>query len=162
MTFPSSFSSRVGWTDATTPMDVESLRQDFEKLFYDQAKFPAVATVNDHFQAIARVVRDRLLARWIRSVRTYLERQSRTVAYLSAAYLLGPQLGNNLLGRGLTEAVREALARLSISLDQMLEHEEEPGLGNGGLGRLAACYLDSNARSSIRLPPMASCASMAR
>jgi hypothetical protein len=71
MTFPSAFSSRVGWTDATTPMDVESLRQDFvEKLFYDQAKFPAVASANDHFQAIARVVRDRLLACWIRTVRT--------------------------------------------------------------------------------------------
>lgn len=143
-------SSRVGFDDAIIPVDADSLRRDFiEKLFYQQAKFPAVATLNDHYLALAYVVRDRLLARWMRTARTYFERGSRTVAYLSAEFLLGPQLGNNILCLRIEEAVREALTPLNLSLDAMLAHEEEPGLGNGGLGRLAACYMDSLATLSI-------------
>ncbi len=143
-------SARVGFDDAVIPVDADSLRRDFiEKLFYQQAKFPAVATLNDHYLALAYVVRDRLLARWTRTARTYFERGSRTVAYLSAEFLLGPQLGNNLLCLGIEPAVREALAPLNLSLDAMLAHEEEPGLGNGGLGRLAACYMDSLATLGI-------------
>jgi starch phosphorylase len=142
--------SRVSWTDAIIPTDAESIRRDFlEKMFCEQAKFAAVATRNDHFLALSYVVRDRLLARWIKSARTFFERESRTVAYLSAEYLLGPQLGNNLLALGMTDSAREALAPLQISLDSLLEHEEEPGLGNGGLGRLAACYMDSLATLEI-------------
>ena len=143
-------SPRIGFDDAIIPVDADSLRRDFiEKLFYQQAKFPAVATLNDHYLALSYVVRDRLLSRWTRTARTYFEQGSRTVAYLSAEFLLGPQLGNNILCLQIEAAVREALGPLSISLDAMLAHEEEPGLGNGGLGRLAACYMDSLATLSI-------------
>jgi len=124
--------------------DAASIRRDFlRKLYFDLAKFPGVATRNDHYLALALAVRDRLLHRWVRSARTYLEGEHRTVLYLSAEYLLGPQLGANLLALGIEGSTREALTELGLSLDELVEHEQEPGLGNGGLGRLAACYMDS-------------------
>ena len=73
----------------------------------------------------------------------------KVVCYLSAEFLLGPQLGNNLLNLGIEADAREAMAELGLDLDELLEQEEEPGLGNGGLGRLAACYLDSLATLEI-------------
>jgi starch phosphorylase len=84
-----------------------------------------------------------VLHRWIRSARTYLEEQTRTVIYLSAEYLMGPQLGHNLLILGIEGPAREAMVSLGLDVDELIEHEEEPGLGNGGLGRLAACFMDS-------------------
>ena len=75
---------------------------------------------------------------------------ARRVAYLSAEFLLGPHLANNLLNLGITEATREAMRGLGYDLDEILAQEEEPGLGNGGLGRLAACYMDSLA--SVEVP----------
>ena len=131
-------------TDIAPGLDPASLRVDFEKkLFFDLMKFPGVATRNDCFLALSLVIRDRLLHRWVRSARTYLEGKHRTVIYLSAEYLMGPQLGHNLVNLGIEEAVRTTIESLGLSLDDLLEHEEEPGLGNGGLGRLAACFMDS-------------------
>ncbi len=136
--------------DVALANDPASLRKDFlKKLFFELAKFPGVATKNDHYLALAYVVRDRLLHRWVRSARTYLEGQHRTVIYLSAEYLLGPQLQNNLLCLGMDAPIREALDAMGLSLDELIEHEEEPGLGNGGLGRLAACFMDSLATLEI-------------
>src|SRR5438445_7586394 len=120
-----------------------------DKLYTELAKFPGVATRNDHFLALSYAVRDRLLHRWVDSARGYLERKQRTVIYLSAEYLIGPQLGSNLMALDLEAPVRAACAELGISLDELIEHEEEPGLGNGGLGRLAACYMDSLATLDI-------------
>src|SRR5262245_47959139 len=118
-------------------VDAASIRRDFvTKLFFELAKFPGVATRNDHYLGLAFAVRDRMLHRWVRSARTYLEGQHRTTIYLSAEYLMGPQLGNNLLNLGIEGAVREALGGLGIQLEHLIEQEEEPGLGNGGLGRL--------------------------
>jgi starch phosphorylase len=125
-------------------MDPASIRRDFlQNLFTRQAKFAEVATRNDHYLALAGTVRDRLLQRWIESSRTFRTRESRTVVYLSAEYLMGPQLEHNLLCLGMREAAAEALQPLGIDLELLIDHEEEPGLGNGGLGRLAACYMDS-------------------
>jgi glycogen phosphorylase len=128
----------------TLGLDAPTIRQDFEKkLFFELAKFREVATTNDCYLALAYTIRDRLLQRWVRSARTYLDGQHRTVLYLSAEYLMGPQLANNLLSLGIELEVREAMTSLGLDLDDLIEHEEEPGLGNGGLGRLAACYMDS-------------------
>jgi starch phosphorylase len=125
-------------------LDAASIQRAFvEKLFLQLMKIPAVATRNDHYLALSYVVRDRLLDRWVRSARTFLEGEHRTVVYLSAEYLIGPQLGANVLALGIEREVREALAGLGLSYEELVEHEEEPGLGNGGLGRLAACFLDS-------------------
>jgi starch phosphorylase len=130
--------------------DARTIAKDIVgKLYFELAKFPGVATRNDHFLALALAVRDRLLHRWVHSARTYLEEKRRTVIYLSAEFLIGPQLGSSLLALGLEEEVRAAADSLGISLDTLLEHEEEPGLGNGGLGRLAACYMDSLATLEI-------------
>ncbi|HTL34699.1 MAG TPA: glycogen/starch/alpha-glucan phosphorylase [Kofleriaceae bacterium] len=121
-----------------------------EKLYVELAKFPGVASKNDHYLALAYAVRDRLLHRWVDSARSVLVHKQRTVVYLSAEYLIGPQLGSNLQALGIEPAVKKALASVgSYGLDDLLEHEEEPGLGNGGLGRLAACYMDSLATLDI-------------
>jgi starch phosphorylase len=136
--------------DIAPGLDAASIRRDFvQKLFFELAKFPGVATRNDYYLSLAHVVRDRLLHRWVRSARTYLEGKHRTVVYLSAEYLLGPQLGKNLLSLGIEPAVRQAMNELGLDLDELVEHEEEPGLGNGGLGRLAACFMDSLATLEI-------------
>jgi starch phosphorylase len=120
-----------------------------DKLYYTLARFPAVATANDRYLAVALAVRDRLLERWLATASTYAREGSRTVCYLSAEFLLGPHLANNLLNLGVAGQVRQALAEMSCDLDEVLAQEEEPGLGNGGLGRLAACYLDSLATLEI-------------
>src|SRR5215470_12194889 len=130
--------------------DARTIAKDIVgKLYFELAKFPGVATRNDHFLALALAVRDRLLHRWVHSARTYLEEKRRTVIYLSAEFLIGPQLGSSLLALGLEDEVRAAADSLGISLDELVEHEEEPGLGNGGLGRLAACYMESLATLDI-------------
>jgi glycogen phosphorylase len=120
-----------------------------DNLFYVRGRVPEMATRQDYYQALAYTVRDRLLHRWLRTAQTYQAQQSRTVCYLSAEYLPGPQLGNNLLALGILDNTRAAVQRAGFDLEELIEEEEEPGLGNGGLGRLAACYLDSLATLQI-------------
>ncbi|MFO7712896.1 glycogen/starch/alpha-glucan phosphorylase, partial [Desulfosarcina sp.] len=128
----------------------EAIRKEIiEKLFSMRAKFPEVATLNDYYLALAYVIRDRVLHRYIHSAQTYFEKESRTVLYLSAEYLMGPQLGNNLISLGLYDETARAVESLGMSLEAVMQQEEEPGLGNGGLGRLAACYMDSLATLQI-------------
>ena len=133
-----------------TGLSEESIRLAFlDNLFYVQGRFLEVAVPDDMYKALAYTVRDRLLHRWVSTIRTYQQVNPRTVCYLSAEYLPGPFLGNNLLNLGIEEPTRKALAGLGIDLDELIEHEEEPGLGNGGLGRLAACFMDSLATLQI-------------
>jgi starch phosphorylase len=136
--------------DDRTALTKEAIKRSFlENLFYVQAKFPALATKNDYYQALAYAVRDRLLRRWISTAARYTAQGSRTVAYLSAEFLMGPHLGNNLINLGIYEEVRQAIGELNLNLDELLAQEDEPGLGNGGLGRLAACFIDSLATAEI-------------
>ncbi|HAR98429.1 MAG TPA: glycogen phosphorylase [Syntrophus sp. (in: bacteria)] len=114
-----------------------------------QGRFAPIATPNDYYLAVAYTVRDRLLAQWAKTAHTYYERASRTVCYLSAEFLLGPHLENHLINLGLDDEVRQAVAALGLDFQVLVDQEEEPGLGNGGLGRLAACYLDSLATLNI-------------
>jgi starch phosphorylase len=133
-----------------TGQSVDALKHAFlDNLFYTQGRFLKVSTPNDQYQALAYTLRDRLLHRWVSTVQTYVQTNCRTVCYLSAEYLPGPHLANNLLNLGITENVRQALAELDLDLDTIIEHEVEPGLGNGGLGRLAACFMDSLATLQI-------------
>jgi starch phosphorylase len=124
-------------------------REFLEHLFYVQGKFPALATLQDYYLALAYVVRDRLLRRWVSTAAEYTKRGSRTVAYLSAEFLTGPHLDNNLVNLGIRDEVHGAMAGLGLDLDVLVAQEAEPGLGNGGLGRLAACFLDSLATLEI-------------
>jgi starch phosphorylase len=131
-------------------MAAEEIRRAVvEKLFCMQAKFPEVATRCDYYLALAYAVRDLMLRRWIDTAHTYYEKESRSVIYLSAEFLMGPQLGANLINLGIMEEARAAVAGLDLDLDELLDEEVEPGLGNGGLGRLAACYMDSLATLAI-------------
>jgi starch phosphorylase len=131
---------------------VEAIKESFYRnLFNVQGKFPVLATRHDYYMALAYTVRDLMMVRWIGTAATYTERKekARTVCYLSAEFLLGPHLGNNLVNLGLTGTAQRAMAELGLSLDELLREEPEPGLGNGGLGRLAACFLDSMATLEI-------------
>jgi starch phosphorylase len=107
------------------------------------------ASRNDAFLALALTIRDRLLARAIEGQRAHPAGSTRMVCYLSAEFLLGPQLACNLAALELTEAARDAMASEGIDLEELVDHEEEPGLGGGGLGRLAACLLESLATLGV-------------
>ena len=134
-----------------TGMSKEALKQAYiDNLFYVQGRFWDVATDNDLYMAAAYTVRDRLLERWLKSAEAYKDGKARTVCYLSAEFLVGPHLLNNLVNLGITEAAREAGKELKLDFDLIMDSEEEPGLGNGGLGRLAACYMDS--LSTVQIP----------
>jgi len=136
--------------DERTSLSKEALKRAFlDNLFYIQGKFPALATKRDYYMALAFVVRDRLLQRWISTAAAYTKHGSRTVAYFSAEFLLGPHLGNNLVNLGIYDQVQAAVSELGLDFNELQQHEEEPGLGNGGLGRLAACFLDSMATLEI-------------
>ena len=136
--------------DDRTGIDNETLKRAFlDNLFYIQGKYPEVATRNDYYMALAYTVRDRLLHRWLNVQKQYREKNVKTIGYLSAEFLMGPHLGNNLVNLGLYDKVEQALKELGLDLKYLMDEEEEPGLGNGGLGRLAACFLDSMATLDI-------------
>ncbi|MCP9916719.1 glycogen/starch/alpha-glucan phosphorylase [Cyanobium sp. ATX 6F1] len=122
-----------------------------EHLFFSLGKLAPAANHHDLYMALSHAVRDRLMTRYLAGIEAISATPKRVVAYLSAEFLVGPQLGNNLLMLGIQEQASEALRRFGVnSLEQITEMEEEPGLGNGGLGRLAACYLES--LSSLEIP----------
>ena len=132
------------------PLTKDAFKRAFlDNLVYIQGKFPALATANDYYQALAYAVRDRILQHWISTAAAYTQAGSRTVAYLSAEFLMGPHLGNNLVNLGIEDVVRDAVSDLGLDLERLLQLEAEPGLGNGGLGRLAACFIDSLATLEI-------------
>ena len=130
--------------DDRTGLQVETLKRALlDNLFYIAGRFAAYATPLDYYTALAYTVRDRLLARWLSTVESSMRQDVRVVSYLSAEFLMGPHLGNNILNLGIGEQIAQATQELGLHLEEILDQEEEPGLGNGGLGRLAACYLDS-------------------
>ena len=121
-----------------------------DNLHYLQARLPRHATRNDWYMALAYTIRDRMLDRYIKKVdEIAAANTAKTVAYFSAEFLTGPHLGNALVNLGLWEAAEQAAATVGQDLLALLEQEEEPGLGNGGLGRLAACYMDSLATLEV-------------
>ena len=119
-------------------------------LFSSQAKSESLATRHDHYLSLALAVRDHLLRSWVDTAEEYTQHHARTATYLSAEYLLGPHLETNLERLGLRDAAEQACAKLGFQLEELLDEEPEPGLGNGGLGRLAACFQESMA--SLELP----------
>lgn len=135
----------------TSPQNtVEGFVKEFlRELSFGQGVTLERASVNDQYLALARTVRQYLMARWLETLQRQREAQAKSVAYLSAEYLLGRQLDNALLATDLTEVVEEGLASLGIELQTLRDQETEPGLGNGGLGRLAACFVDSLATMSV-------------
>ena len=130
---------------------INKLKRAFAyNLFYKQGVTTRTASLNDYFLAVSYTLRDRMQHLFVNSVEALLEKESKIVCYLSAEFLMGPHLHNNLVNLGLYEEFAQAATESGLDLKELIDHEEEPGLGNGGLGRLAACYLDS--LSSLQLP----------
>jgi starch phosphorylase len=136
--------------NARSANDVDTLKRAFaDHLQYSQAKDEHSATALDRFFAVAYVVRDRMMRRWIQTQQAYYKAGAKRVYYLSLEFLMGRALENNLINLGLHDAMRAALADLGLDLSDLLAQEPDAGLGNGGLGRLAACFLDSMATLAL-------------
>ena len=130
---------------------IEKMKRGFAyKLFYQQGVWTQNASLNDYYLAVSYTVRDRMQQLFINSIRALQEKESKIVCYLSAEFLMGPHLLNNLVNLGMFDQIVQAAEESGLDLQQIIDHEEEPGLGNGGLGRLAACYMDS--LSSLQIP----------
>ena len=138
---------RITKTNLHDPEEFASTFMD--ELRYGQGVSLQRASENDKYFALARTVRRALMARWLDTLTTQMASGKRAVAYLSAEYLLGRQLDNAMLAVDLQKSARQAMESLGLSLDELREAEIEPGLGNGGLGRLAACFIDSLATMEI-------------
>lgn len=137
--------------DDRTGMSQEAFRRAFlDNLLCLQGRTLARATGLDLFRALAFTIRDRLVHRWSLTQQTYHAKRVKRVYYLSAEFLMGRLLTNNLMNLGVYDVARDALAELGVDLEQLIEREADAGLGNGGLGRLAACFLDSMA--TLQLP----------
>ena len=117
-----------------------------ERLFYTLGKRPETATSRDIYMALCYAVRDQMMSYHLAPE---VCNNQKEIAYLSAEFLIGPQLSNNLLNLAIQEEAKEALHRFDLTLEEVLELAEEPGLGNGGLGRLAACYMESLATLQV-------------
>ncbi len=137
--------------DVQMGMSVDSLICDFNiHLKYTLAKDEYTATNQDRFQALALAVRDRLIERWINTQQTYHHRNVKRVYYLSLEFLVGRAMGNNVISLLMEDTCRDAMNKLGLDWDVLRDEEVDAALGNGGLGRLAACFLDSMA--TLKLP----------
>src|SRR5512140_2496490 len=136
--------------NARTATDVDSLRRSFlDHLQFSQGKDEHTATALDRYFALAYSVRDRLMKRWIQTQQAYYQSDAKRVYYLSLEFLMGKALENNLINLGLYDGVRDALSGVGIDVADLFGEEPDAGLGNGGLGRLAACFLDSMATLAL-------------
>ena len=123
-----------------------------ERLYYTLGKRPDTASSHDIYMALCYAVRDQMMSYYLTSEDKHYnpaKTPKKEVAYLSAEFLIGPQLGNNLFNLGITKEAEEAVSQFDLTLEEVLERAEEPGLGNGGLGRLAACYMESLATLKV-------------
>ncbi len=138
------------WVTVHREMSKEGIKVSFkESRQYVMAKDQYSATKHDNFMSIAVSIRDRLVERWILTQQKYHKENAKRVYYLSLEFLIGRMLSNNVMNIGVWNETWEALQELGFDLEEIREQEADAGLGNGGLGRLAACFLDSMASMGI-------------
>ena len=131
-------------------LSVQALKDSIAyKLMFTIGKDPVIADNHDWLNATLLAVRDRLVERWLRSTRAQFSQNIKQVYYLSMEFLQGRSLSNAMLSLGLYENTQKALEEMGLNLEDLIEKESDPGLGNGGLGRLAACFLDSMATLAL-------------
>jgi glycogen phosphorylase len=127
-------------------LDIEAFRRSFlDNLVYNVGKDVPAATPRDWLNSAAHAVRDRLVDRWMQTTHSHYEADAKRVYYLSLEFLIGRLMTNSLANLGITQQVQRALDELGVRLDDVVDYEPDAALGNGGLGRLAACFLDSMA-----------------
>ncbi len=143
--------ARGDWVTIYKDVSRKGIKISFrENLQYTLAKDQYTATPYDNFVALALTVRDRLVELWIKTQQKYHQENLKRVYYFSMEFLIGRLLGNNILNLGMLGSVKEATEDLGFRLEDIQEDELDAGLGNGGLGRLAACFLDS--MSTLGIP----------
>ncbi|UQA57333.1 glycogen/starch/alpha-glucan phosphorylase [Polyangium aurulentum] len=137
-------STRIRVEDDRTGMHPVVLRRAFtDHVQFSRSRDLDTATSFDRLMALSLAVRDRLVQRWSKTQRTYYDQGVKRAYYLSAEFLLGRALQSNLQALGIEDEYRGVLREMGLDLDEIVEHEPDAGLGNGGLGRLAACLLES-------------------
>lgn len=131
-------------------LDVKTIKQKIlNHLHYSVAKTPPTATDRDWFYSLAYTLRDCMTERWMATMNEYYQKDTKRIYYLSLEFLMGRSLVKSMQNRGVYEECKQAFAELGVSIDDIVELEADPALGNGGLGRLAACFLDSMATLSL-------------
>ncbi|MBF0489813.1 MAG: glycogen/starch/alpha-glucan phosphorylase [Candidatus Omnitrophica bacterium] len=131
-------------------MTKEALKKSFQfNRQYTLSKDQYTATMHDNYLALSLSIRERLIERWINTQQGYHKKDARRIYYLSMEFLIGRLMGNNMYNLGIEKQSKEALEDLDLDMDTVREQELDAGLGNGGLGRLAACFLDSMATLGI-------------
>ena len=141
---------KVDWVISKKEMTKEALKLSFQvKRQYALSKDQYTATTHDNYLALSLAIRDRLVERWIKTQQSYHKKNVRRVYYLSMEFLIGRLMGTNMYNLGIEKQSKEALEELGLDIEKLRDEEVDAGLGNGGLGRLAACFLDSMATLGI-------------
>jgi len=126
--------------------NVANVKKTFNRhLHYTIIKDRHVATPRDYYFSLANTVKDHLTSRWIRTQQHYYDKDPKRIYYISLEFYMGRSLQNTMINLGIQGACDEAMYQMGMDLEEVENYEEDAGLGNGGLGRLAACFLDSMA-----------------
>ena len=147
---PPQADKKVDWVISKKEMTKEALKLSFQlNRQYTLSKDQYTATMHDNYLALSLAIRDRLVEQWIKTQQSYHKKNVRRVYYLSMEFLIGRLMGTNMYNLGIEKQSKEAMEELGLDIEKVREQEVDAGLGNGGLGRLAACFLDSMATLGI-------------